>query len=140
MHICRCLPIKRSSFYARCKPKSIKPKDVRLLATVRHIHRDMEATYGTRRMMAELRELGFNVGRYKVRQLMKRLKLVAKRPKQHRYPMYGKPSVIAPNTLNRQFNPEQANTYWSGDITYYPHRTRLVISSGYHGLVFTQGH
>ena len=85
---------------------------------MRHIHRDMDATYGTRRMMAELRELGFNVGRYKVRQLMKRLKLVAKRPKQHRYPMYGKPSVIAPNTLNRQFNPEQANTYWSGDITY----------------------
>ena len=59
---------------------------------MRHIHRDMDATYGTRRMMVELRELGFNVGRYKVRQLMKRLKLVAKRPKQHRYPMYGKPN------------------------------------------------
>jgi len=54
---------------------------------MRHIHRDMDATYGTRRMMVELRELGFNVGRYKVRQLMKRLKLVAKRPKQHRYPI-----------------------------------------------------
>ncbi|HIF9408610.1 TPA: hypothetical protein ACX6R8_000446 [Photobacterium damselae] len=30
----------------------------------------------------------------------------------------GLASVIAPNKLNRQFNPEQLNTYWSGDITY----------------------
>ncbi|WP_420833707.1 DDE-type integrase/transposase/recombinase [Vibrio furnissii] len=49
---------------------------------------------------------------------MKNLNLVAKRPKQHRYPSGGVASVIAPNKLNRQFNPEQLNTYWSGDITY----------------------
>ena len=39
----------------------------------------MDATY--RRMLSEVRELGFNVGRYKVRQLMRQLKLVAKRPR-----------------------------------------------------------
>ena len=27
-------------------------------------------------------------------------------------------SVISPNKLNRQFNPEKLNRYWSGDITY----------------------
>ena len=108
----------RSTFYARCKPKPICHEQVRLKAAVRHVHRDMDATYGSRRMTAELRELGFDVGRYKVRQLMKSLRLVAKRPRQHRYPMSGKPSVIAPNRLNRQFNPEHANTFWSGDITY----------------------
>ena len=32
-------------------------------------------------MLSEVRELGFNVGRYKVRQLMRQLKLVAKRPR-----------------------------------------------------------
>lgn len=47
---------------------------------------------------------------------MRQLKLVAKRPRQHRYPDYGK--LSAPNMLNRQFNPEKINTYWSGDITY----------------------
>ncbi|GLR71646.1 transposase [Agaribacter marinus] len=78
----------------------------------------MDATYGTRRMVVELRELGFDVGRYKVSRLMKKLKLVAKRPKQHRYPRYGQSSLLAPNSLNRQFNPERANRYWSGDITY----------------------
>ena len=83
-----------------------------------HVHQEMDATYGSRRMLSEVRELGFDIGRYKVRRLMRQLKLVAKRPKQHCYPAYGKLSVIAPNMLNRQFNPEKVNTYWSGDITY----------------------
>lgn len=98
--------------------KPIKPEQIRLTAAIEHVHHEMDATYGSRRMLSEVRELGFNVGRYKVRRLMRQLKLVAKRPKQHRYPAYGKLSVIAPNMLNRQFNPEKANTYWSGDITY----------------------
>lgn len=78
----------------------------------------MDATYGKRRMLSELLDMGFKLGIDKVRRFMKRLKLIAKRPKQHKYPVGGKASVIAPNTLNRQFNPESLNTYWSGDITY----------------------
>ena len=58
------------------------------------------------------------LGRYKVRSLMQALQLKAKRPKQHRYPVAGKPSQIAPNSLNRQFNPPQANVNWTGHITY----------------------
>ncbi|HBI6269188.1 TPA: DDE-type integrase/transposase/recombinase [Serratia marcescens] len=49
---------------------------------------------------------------------MKTLLLVAKRPGRHRYPRGGKPAVVADNLLNRQFNPETLNTWWSGDITY----------------------
>ncbi|WP_349815639.1 hypothetical protein [Paraglaciecola algarum] len=48
-------------------------------------------------MIIELRNLGFNVGRYKVRGLMRAHKLIAKRSRLHRYPKGGKPSVIAPN-------------------------------------------
>ena len=85
---------------------------------MKQIHHDMDATYGKRRMLIELQAMGFDLGIHRVRTSMKRLKLVAKRPKQHRYPVGGKASVIAPNYLNRQFNPEQLNTFWSGDITY----------------------
>jgi putative transposase len=91
---------------------------VRLKAAMQQIHNDMDATYGKRRMLSELQDMGFTVGLEKVRRWMKKLNLVAKRPKQHRYPSGGVASVIAPNKLNRQFNPEQLNTYWSGDITY----------------------
>lgn len=70
------------------------------------------------RMLSELQDMGFTVDLEKVRRWMKKLNLVAKRPKLHRYPSGGLASVIAPNKLSRQFNPEQLNTYWSGDITY----------------------
>ncbi|WP_153376812.1 DDE-type integrase/transposase/recombinase [Rahnella sp. RcJ3] len=59
-----------------------------------------------------------NVGRYRVRQKMKTLMLIAKRAGCHRYPRGGKPGVIAANLLNRQFNPETLNIWWSGDTTY----------------------
>ncbi|MDV7105383.1 DDE-type integrase/transposase/recombinase [Vibrio sp. TH_r3] len=43
---------------------------------------------------------------------------MVKRPTSHRYPAGKRASVISPNILNRQFNPEKLNRYWSGDITY----------------------
>ena len=116
--ICRHLKCARSSYYRRAAPKAIDANKVKLRAAVRHIHADVDATYGSRRMQAELNAQGFVVGRYKVRGLMQGLQLKAKRPKQHRYPIAGKPSQIAPNCLNRQFNPSNTNTHWTGDITY----------------------
>jgi len=116
--ICRNLNQARSSYYRREAPKAIDTDAVRLRAAVRHIHADVHATYGSRRMQVELNAQGFAVGRYKVRSLMQALQLKAKRPKQHRYPAAGKPSTVAPNSLNRQFNPSDTNTHWTGDITY----------------------
>lgn len=85
---------------------------------MKQVHVDMDATYGKRRILSELQAMDFDLGIHKVRTSMKRLKLIAKRPQQHRYLSGGKASVIAPNHLNRQFNPEHINTLWSGDITY----------------------
>ena len=116
--ICRNLNQARSSYYRRTSPKVIDVKAVELRAAIRRIHTDVQATYGSRRMCAELNAQGFCVGRYKVRTLMQALQLKAKRPKPHHYPATGKSNAIAPNSLNRQFNPSHANTYWTGDITY----------------------
>jgi putative transposase len=116
--LCRCLPIAVSRFYYRLKPTLIDVAKVRLEAAMKHIHNEMDATYEKRRMLSELQGMGFKLGLDKVRRWMKRLNLIAKRPKRHRYPKAGKPSVTAPNILNRQFNPETVNCFWSGDITY----------------------
>ena len=78
----------------------------------------MDTTYGKVCMYGELQALGFDIGLHRVRTSMKRLGLIAKRPKQHKYPVGAKPSVIALNYLNRQFNPQNINKLWSGDITY----------------------
>ena len=99
--MCRCLSIVPSSFYYRAKPKPICPERVQLDAAMKQVHADMDATYGKVRMHGELQALGFDIGLHRVRTLMKRLELVAKRPKRHKYPVGGKASVIAPNYLNR---------------------------------------
>ena len=116
--ICKGLGLHRSRYYRGLSPRPIKPMEVKLKAALRHIHQEMDATYGSRRMQTELSEQGLTIGRYKVRRLMKSMGLHAKRPKRHRYPVAGQPSMIAPNHLNRQFNPDERNTHWSGDITY----------------------
>jgi putative transposase len=108
---------------------------MKLKVAVRQIHTEMHANYGSRRMRVELNAQGFVVGLYKVRSLMQALFLKAKRPKQHRYPVAGKPSTVAPNALNRQFNPPMANVNWTGDITYIRTKSRLVISSHRAGFV-----
>ena len=116
--ICRNLKLQRSSFYRRSAQKPINVAEVKLKAKVHEIHREMHATYGSRRMRAELIAQGYALGRYKTRRVMRDLSLKAKRPKQHRYLVTGQISSIAPNTLNRQFNPTQSNSHWTGDITY----------------------
>lgn len=116
--ICRNLKLQRSGYYRRSVQKPIDAEEVMLKAKVQQIHHEMHATYGSRRMCAELNAQGYLLGRYKVRRVMKSLSLKAKRPKQHRYPTIGQISSIAPNTLNRQFKPAQSNSHWTGDITY----------------------
>lgn len=78
----------------------------------------MDATCGKRMVLVELQKMGFNLGIHKVRTSMKRLKFVAKRPKQHCYASGGKASVIALNYLNWWFNPERLNPLCSGLIAY----------------------
>ena len=67
--ICRNLGHARTTYYRRAAPKAIDAKAAKLRAAVRHIHADVHATYGSRRMRAELNAQGFVVGRYKVRSL-----------------------------------------------------------------------
>ena len=112
--VCQRFKLHRIRYYRQLMPKPIDIEAIKLKVAVRQVH----ATYGSRRMCAELSAQGFTAGRYKVRSLMQALSLKAKRPKQHRYPVAGKPSQVASNSLNRQFNPPQANTNWTGDITY----------------------
>ena len=57
--ICRNLNQARSSYYRRAAPKAIDAKAVQLRAAVRHIHTDVHATYGSRRMRVELNAQGF---------------------------------------------------------------------------------
>jgi len=78
--------------------------------------------YGTRRIVAELKDLDYNIGRDKVRSIMNRFELVAIQPKsfvprttQSRLGMRRSPNLL----LDRE-PPQAPNKVVVGDITYLP--------------------
>ena len=92
--------------------------DFELIAKVRQIHADTRGSYGSRRMSRKLRQDGCDVGRYRARSLMKKAGVSVKRRRKfkkttdsnHEHP-------VAPNLLNRQFEPGLPDTVWCADIT-----------------------
>jgi putative transposase len=114
------MEVSRSGFYRYLK-ESHKPvdKDFELLFLVRHIHQKYRGTYGSRRMSKELRAMGYDVGRSQARSLMKKAGLEVKHPKKFRRTTDSRHSLpVAPNLLNQQFQADQPNSIWCGDITY----------------------
>jgi transposase InsO family protein len=89
--------------------------------------------YGSRRLRKELAEQGIEIGRHRVRSLMKELQLkpiwkpkfVHTTDSNHNLPVYE-------NVLDRQFEQPEANRAWVSDITYI--RTLsgwLLVPCGY---------
>lgn len=65
-----------------------------------------------------MREDGEQLGRFKVRSLMRELDLVSKQPGSHAYKRATVERLDIPNTLNREFGVPAPNQVWCGDITY----------------------
>ncbi len=95
--------------------------DEALLAHIRAIHAEIKGEYGWPRMHKELLARGIRVGKERVRVLMQRhgikartkRKFVVTTDSKHHLP-------VAPDLVQRRFNPEAPNLLWSGDITYIP--------------------
>ena len=95
------------------------PDQAALESRIREIFTASRKTYGSRRVLKQLKSEGYTIGRYRVRSLMRKLGLKARTPKRykvttdsnHKHP-------IAPNLLNRQFDVDTPNRVWTTDITY----------------------
>ena len=125
--ICALLDVSRSGYYAsrhrQKTPKPVCPVAIRVAATFAASGR----SYGSRRVQAALKHQGMTVGRQRVRTIMRRDGLrplwrrsyVRTTDSRHDLP-------VAPNGLQRQFDPVRANTAWVADITYIRTRTGWV--------------
>jgi putative transposase len=119
--LCRCLAVSRSGYYAwRRRPVSARVKqDARLRVEIAASHAASRRTYGSPRILRDLREEGHRVSRKRVARLMRELGLEGRRKRRfrattdskHRFP-------VAPNVLMRDFDVEAPNTVWLTDITY----------------------
>ncbi|MEJ5898391.1 IS3 family transposase [Aquabacterium sp. G14] len=95
--------------------------DEALLAHMRAIHAEIKGEYGWPRMHKELLARGIRVGKERVRVLMQRHGIKARTKKKFVVTTDSKHHLpVAPDLVQRRFNPEAPNLLWSGDITYIP--------------------
>jgi transposase InsO family protein len=117
-HSCRVLSVSRSGYY-EAQRRSAKPVLCKASVHLKAAFMESQQSYGSRRLVTAMANQGIEIGRYKVRSLMKKaaLKPVWKRKfihttdSKHDLP-------VAANVLDRQFNPAAPNLAYVSDITY----------------------
>jgi putative transposase len=114
------MQVNRSSYYEwRASAHVPDIEEIMLKNKIQHLFEKSKKTYGSRRLVKALKAEGHNIGRYKVRSLMEQLKLQVRYPKRLRVTTDSAHSLeVAPNRLNRQFNPSKPNEVWTTDISY----------------------
>lgn len=118
--MCRLLRASRSGFYAWIhKPLSDRAiEDRRLLELIRDSYEASSGVYGSPRVFGDLREAGERCGRHRVARIMREQKIRAVRGYRAPRHITGRPSIVAPNRLNREFTTAVADQAWATDITY----------------------
>jgi transposase InsO family protein len=122
--LCLVLDVSRSGYFGWFKrqsnPASRQQENQALRARIKDIHRRSRQTYGSPRVLMELRKEGALHGRNRIARLMKEEGLcgrqkgrwrVATTESNHDHP-------IAPNRLAEVPPPTAPNQLWVGDITY----------------------
>ena len=115
---CRVLEVSRSGYYAN----QAGLDKASVCATTVHLKTAFASSgksYGSRRLVDALCKKAIQIGRCKVRRLMRqaqlkpvwRRKFVNTTDSKHDLP-------VAENILNRHFNPNTRNRAWTSDITY----------------------
>lgn len=118
--MCQVLRIARAGFYQWLhKPVSDREQEnIRLLQLIRDSYAASRGVYGARRVFGDLREAGETCGKHRVARLMRAHKIKALGGYKAPRLIAGRPSIIAPNHLNREFTVDAPNKAWVTDITY----------------------
>lgn len=120
--MCRVLKVARSAYYAwlETEPSERASDDLTLAVHIKAVHRRSRGTYGSPRVLAELRDEGHVVGRHRVARIMREQGLsgIPKRRFKGSTTDSDHADPIAPNLLKRNFATDRPNAVWVGDITY----------------------
>ena len=124
---CDVLNVSTSGYFEhqRCKD-SVQPAtlgkrlgDEALLAHIKAAHAASKGEYGWPRIWKELLANGVRVGKERIQRLMKLHGIKARGKRKYVVTTDSKHDLpIAPNLLNREFQPAQPDMVWAGDITY----------------------
>lgn len=118
--MCRLLGVAPSGYYEwRLQPLSNRAQeDARLLRLIQASFTASQGVYGAPRVFLDLREAGETCSKHRVARLMRVNRLRALHGYRTRRWSVGKPAVLIPNLLQRQFTVTRPNKAWVTDITY----------------------
>jgi putative transposase len=118
--LCRVLDVARSGYYAWLKRPLSKraQEDARLLRLIHASFTASQGIYGAPRVFLDLREAGETCSKHRVARLMRENRLRALHGYRTRRWSVGKPAVLIPNLLQRQFTVTRPNKAWVTDLTY----------------------
>jgi transposase InsO family protein len=115
------LRVSKSGYYAwrKREPSKHQLEDARLGTLVVAAHRQGRDTYGSPRVLGELRARGERTSRKRIARLMRERGLAGQPQKRWRHPP-GEPTTTPclPNVLDRGFTVAAPNRVWASDITY----------------------
>lgn len=121
--MCDVLDVSRSGYYAwRTRPASAREMaDAEHTKTIRRIFDDSWETYGYESIWRAMQAEEKACGKHRVRRLMRQEGLVVKQTKRYKRTTKANPNhQPAPNLLDGNFEADQPDTKWCGDITYIP--------------------
>lgn len=117
--VCRVFGIATSTYYEHCQRRhDIDAERLHLRSEVNRLFTLSRSSAGSRTLVDMMRELGYQIGRFKVRRLMKEAHLISKQPGSHNYKQATVERPDIPNLLAREFTVDAPNQVWCGDITY----------------------
>lgn len=121
--MCRALGAARSGYYS-WKKSRVTPRILRreaLLDEIRRIHAESRGTYGSPRILDELRKRGIVVNHKTVEELMRTNGIAAKRRRKFKQTTDSNHSLpVAKDRLKRNFKTKKPNKVWVSDLTYVP--------------------
>lgn len=119
--MCRCLDVSRAGYYAWCGrgPSPRAQENAALADAIKDIHTASRGTYGSPRVHAELVELGHELDVKRVARIMAEQGLRGRRkPKFCKTTDSNHDLPVAANVLDRNFEVDEPDRAWVGDITY----------------------
>ncbi|HBR5526377.1 MULTISPECIES: IS3 family transposase [Klebsiella] len=116
----RVLDVHPSGFYAWLQqPHSQRHQaDLRLTGQIKQFWLESGCVYGYRKIHLDLRDSWQQCGVNRVWRLMKRVGIKAQVGYRSPRARKGEASIVSPNRLQRQFNPDAPDERWVTDITY----------------------
>jgi len=117
--VCSAFGIARSSYYEYRRSRSrVDAQRLEQRAKVNELFTQSRSSAGSRMIMTQMQGEGYEIGRFRVRRLMRELGLTCKQPGPHAYKQATVERPDIPNHLNREFEVAAPNQVWCGDITY----------------------